>query len=163
MIDRSKKTWWWPGITGDAWRFYNDCPICNRNRKKDKSSFTKLNPLEAATRPFERCSIDLLGPFVGQDKGKKHILVIIDAFSKFAKFVVCDSKEAEEVADKLWHNWIVEFGAFHVLLSDQGREFNNRVLNGICAHLNVDKRNTAAYHPQTNGYVEHFNANDLPT
>ena len=81
-------------------------------------------------------------------------MVIIDAFSKFAKFFVCNSKEAEEVSDKLWHSWIVKFGAFHVLLSDKGKEFNNWVLNGICQHLKIDKRNTVAYHPQTNGQAE---------
>ena len=81
-------------------------------------------------------------------------MVIIDAFSKFAKFVVCNSKEAEEVSDKLWHSWIVEFGAFHVLLSDKGKELNNRVLNGIYQHLKIDKLSTAAYHPQTNGQAE---------
>lgn len=154
MVERIRKTWWWPGITTDAFTFANDCPVCRKNKKKDPKSCTELKLSEPATRPFERCSIDLLGPWKSQEGGKKYILVIIDAFSKFAQFVVVNNKTAEEVADKLWHKWIVQFGAFTVLLSDQGKEFNNKVLNFICEHMKIDKRKTAAYHPQTNGQAE---------
>lgn len=37
------------------------------------------------------------------------------------------------------------------LISDQGREFNNKVVEEICTLLGLDHRRTSAYHPQTNG------------
>lgn len=41
-----------------------------------------------------------------------------------------------------------------VLISDQGREFVNHVVDDICKILAIDHRMSAAYHPQTNGLTE---------
>ena len=45
-----------------------------------------------------------------------------------------------------------------IILSDQGTEFNNRLVNSLIKATGVDHRVTSAYHPQTNGKVERFNA-----
>ncbi len=45
-------------------------------------------------------------------------------------------------------------GAPHILVSDNGTEFCNSLLNGICAYLRVRKVSTAPYTPKTNGLVE---------
>jgi transposase InsO family protein len=38
-----------------------------------------------------------------------------------------------------------------IIISDQGREFNNALLQDIVKILGTDHRNTSAYHPQCNG------------
>ena len=38
-----------------------------------------------------------------------------------------------------------------ILISDQGKEFNNDLLKNICEILGTDHRRTSAYHPQCNG------------
>ena len=43
------------------------------------------------------------------------------------------------------------------LLSDRGAAFLSHLLTEICKLLGVEKLNTTAYHPQTDGLVEHFN------
>ena len=49
------------------------------------------------------------------------------------------------------------FGCAKVLISDQGREFVNRVNEELQTLLGTQHRMTSAYHPQTNGLVEKFN------
>ena len=45
----------------------------------------------------------------------------------------------------------------NVLLHDQGREFNNKLVNDLCALMNTDVAMTSAYHPQSNGLTERAN------
>ena len=44
-----------------------------------------------------------------------------------------------------------------VILSDQGREFCNRVTNSLFTENGITHRVTSAYHPQANGLTEKFN------
>ena len=44
-----------------------------------------------------------------------------------------------------------------MLISDQGREFVNKVKAELFALTGTEHRVTSAYHPQTNGLTERFN------
>ena len=48
-------------------------------------------------------------------------------------------------------SYLFRMGFPEVIISDQGREFNSKVVDEICSLLGMDHRNTSAYHPQTNG------------
>ena len=43
------------------------------------------------------------------------------------------------------------------MISDQGREFVNKVNRCLFKMTNTEHRISSAYHPQTNGLVERFN------
>ncbi len=49
------------------------------------------------------------------------------------------------------------FGCAKRLISDQGREFINKLDTELQLLLGTEHRMTSAYHPQTNGLVEKFN------
>ncbi|XP_073714089.1 uncharacterized protein [Misgurnus anguillicaudatus] len=64
--------------------------------------------------------------------------------------------ECEHVTDcivKLFY----KFGAPKRLLTDQGKEFVNKVNMGVCQLLGIKRSLCAPYHPQTNGLVERLN------
>ena len=42
------------------------------------------------------------------------------------------------------------------ILSDNGKEFNNKLLSEICELFQVDKFQTTVYKPSTNGLVERW-------
>ena len=44
------------------------------------------------------------------------------------------------------------------MLSDQGTEFLNEVVENLCNGFGIDRRVTSAYNPRTNGLTERFNA-----
>ena len=48
-------------------------------------------------------------------------------------------------------------GIPHVITSDQGSEFNNKVNAELMRSMGIDHRLTTAYHPQANGLDERFN------
>ena len=45
-----------------------------------------------------------------------------------------------------------------VLLTDQGKNFQSHLVTSMCQLFEIEKRRTTAYHPQTDGLCERFNA-----
>jgi hypothetical protein len=80
-----------------------------------------------------------------------------DAFSKYVVLRVIPNKSAEEVAKAFMEGWTVPFGVPVTLVSDNGKEFCNHVLDNLAKLLNVRRVTTAPYHPQSNAQVEVFN------
>lgn len=52
---------------------------------------------------------------------------------------------------------MARFGSAEIVISDQGREFINAVSKCLFHATGTEHRILSAYHPQTNGLVEHFN------
>ena len=54
-------------------------------------------------------------------------------------------------------DYTYRFGCCEVVISDQGREFVNKVKEALFELTGTQHRVTSAYHPQTNGLTERFN------
>jgi hypothetical protein len=57
----------------------------------------------------------------------------------------------------LFERWFCRFSTPSVMISDQGKEFCNELVNRLCALWDVDKRRTSPYHPQTNSSAKSYN------
>ena len=107
--------------------------------------------------PFERIAIDVAGPFPTTDDGNKYILVAMDYFSKWVEAYAIPSQEAAVVAETLLKELVCRFGVPLELHSDQGRNFESAVFQGLCEMLGIRKTRTTAMHPQSDGMVERMN------
>ena len=65
--------------------------------------------------------------------------------------------EAITVAKCLVNEFICRFGVPEQLHSDQGRNFESKVIKNVCDLLQIRKTRTSPYHPQSDGLVERFN------
>ncbi|XP_064472893.1 uncharacterized protein LOC135387724 [Ornithodoros turicata] len=61
------------------------------------------------------------------------------------------------VAETLVNEWVSRFGAPLQLHSDQGRNFESQVFQGMSRCLGITKTRTTPLHPQSDGMVERFN------
>jgi len=99
---------------------------------------------------FHRWGIDFIGPLKETTRGKKYILVATEYVTKWAEVKAVEQKTAQNV-HKFLMKLVFRFGAFDVLLHDQGREFNNNDVKQLCEQLQISVAMTSAYRPQTNG------------
>eukprot|EP01036_Dinobryon_divergens_P029945 gene29945-39121_t len=111
------------------------CTICaerGTTRDRPKNAFPIENhPL--VSRPFQRISIDLMGPFPSSKSGNVHIAVAVDHFTKWTLASPLPSKEARETADFLVKDIVFIHGAPDLILTDNGLEFKNE-LNKWISH-----------------------------
>ena len=66
--------------------------------------------------------------------------------------------KAETVAEAVVNNFISRFGIPRQIHSDQGRDFESKLFQGMCQLLGIDKTRTTPWQPSSNGYIERFNA-----
>jgi transposase InsO family protein len=105
---------------------------------------------------MERVAMDILGPLPLSRKGNKYVLVISDLFTKWTESVALPNQEAKTVAEAFVNNFVCKFGVPLQLFTDQGSNFESRLLAEICAILGIEKTHTTSMRPQANGFVERF-------
>ncbi len=134
------------------------CKPCQRHKALRQGKNRPLQPIPAATGPFKCVGLDLMGLFQESDVGNKWILVMINYLTKWPIAVPLPNKCATMVAWAFVEQLVCVHGAPESLLLDKGCEFLNEVLASMNLDLHVHCLKTLAYHPQTDGLMEHFNS-----
>eukprot|EP00794_Sanderia_malayensis_P016451 gene16451-biopygen12126 len=101
--------------------------------------------------------MDYMGPIKETSRGNKHILVLMDHFTKWCEAFPTPDQKASTVANILVSHVFSRFGPPTVLHSDQGRNFDSILMHEIYGLMGIKKTRTTAYHPQCDGLVERQN------
>lgn len=115
-----------------------------------------LHPIPKGNLPFETLHVDHVGPLERTRQGKKHILVITDAFTKFTKLYACKSVDARETL-KYVESYFKNYSCPKRLVSDRGSAFTARLFEDAMVEWNVQHVLVATGTPRANGQVERFN------
>jgi hypothetical protein len=107
-----------------------------------------LSHLPQCTEPNQWVHMDLFGPLKTSDGDKKFILCITDVFPIYVTLVVLPNKEALTVATGILNCWICYFGLPLKLITDQGKEFTNKMAEHLFSSLDIRHSTTSSYHPQ---------------
>jgi len=91
------------------------------------------------------------------DSGNSYILVAADYFTRWVEAFPLPNQEAITVANKLVDEVFLRLGVPEQLHSDQGRQFELKLLSEVCRLLQIHKTRTMPYHPQSDGLVERCN------
>ena len=134
-------------------RCLKQCSEC-ASYHRGKLSHTGCMQSMLVGEPFERIGIDLCGRFPESHDGMSYILTMTDYFSKWTEAIALPDKQATTVADNLINTWICRFGCPLQILSDQGTEFDNKLLKELSSRLGIHKLRTSSYKPSTNGVAE---------
>ena len=150
-----KERFWWPGMSRALFRAVSTCGRCKQY--KAKGQLPPMNPI-LCTEPMELVHIDYVGMEVtvaAKEKPVvKHVLVIVDHFTRYVQVYVTKNHTARTTARVLYNNYFSVFGFPQRLMSDQGTEFCGKVISTMCSLLGIEKIRTTPYHPQTNGSAE---------
>jgi hypothetical protein len=78
------------------------CHRCQLCRKDDRPPPALLSTLPQPTEPNQRVHVDLFGPLKTSYSGKKFILCMTDALTKYVELVPLQNKEATTVAKAIF-------------------------------------------------------------
>ena len=104
--------------------------------------------------PMDRVVIDLTGPHPTTGRQNRYILTCVDYFSRYLVATSIRNKYASTVAKALNWSLFCRWGLRRELLSNQGTEFDNKVLHELCAQFGIKKLRTSGCRPSANGRVE---------
>ncbi|KAI3505855.1 hypothetical protein L1887_28162 [Cichorium endivia] len=141
-------------------RFDNEnlCAACAFGKQKKKPHKTISD--SSITRPLELLHMDLYGPStVASINHKKYILVIVDDYSRFTWvfFLRLKSDTFTELKNFITSIELKIQLPVRRIRSDNGTEFNNKLIEEFLTSKGIEHNFSAPYTPQQNGVVERRN------
>ncbi|GBL80176.1 Pro-Pol polyprotein [Araneus ventricosus] len=130
------------------------CILINRKRGKQED---QLAPISKPDTSLSCYHIDHLGPLDSNNKNYKHILCIIDVFTKFVWIYQTKSTTSAEVVAKLEIQKSV-FGNPEKIISDRGTAFSSKELSDYCENEGIRHLRITTGLPRANGQVERLNS-----
>jgi len=128
---------------------------CSCRELKPRFYTTPRSKLISATKPFERLSIDFMGP-KSSITTRKYILTVIDEYSRFPFAFPCKDQTTTEVINHLHHLFSI-FGYPSKIHSDRGAQFESEEFRKFLNMHGIIHTRTTPYHPIGNGQCERFN------
>ena len=154
--NKIKEKFYWYRMREDIRNYISTCNQCNKAKSlKPKPQATLKSYL--AGNPMDRIAMDILGPLPKTKQGNKYILVIGDHFTRWMEAYPIPEQTSKIIAEKLVKEFMARFGIPLEVHSDQGKNFDCKLINDICRLLEVRKTRSTAYHPESNGLIERFN------
>jgi transposase InsO family protein len=101
-------------------------------------------------------SIDTMGPFPVDKDGNIYIIVIVDNFSRYTELFPAADCTAASAADAVLRH-ISFFGCPLEILSDNGTQFVNQLMDVVAKRFSIRLRRTTPYSHEENGIVERAN------
>lgn len=120
-----------------------------------------LNPIDKADKPLVTYHLDHVGPMESTHKQYNHILVVVDAFTKFVWLYPTKSTGTNEVIDKLCKQSSV-FGNPQRVITDRGTAFTSKQFDEYCKTQGIQHLLIATGVPRGNGQVERMHRIIVP-
>ena len=155
--ERLLESYYWPGMDKQILAFIKNCHKCQTTKRYHPMGKQPIQPLPQCSQPNQRIHADLFGPLKTSERGKKYILCITDAFTKYVELVAIPDKEATTIATSIFYRWVCRYGCPLQITTDNGKEFCAKISEQLFKLLNSAHLTTSPYHPQCNAQVEIVN------
>ena len=146
--------YWWPRMRADLTDWCRSCLKC-ASRSVGRPVRPPLTPIPVGG-PFDRVGVDVL-QLPKTSSGKRYAVGFMDYLTKWPEVFATADQTAPTIARLLIEEIISRHGVPSQLLSDRGPSFLSCLVLEVCSVLGIQKLNTSAYHPQSDGLVERFN------
>lgn len=159
--DLVEKSFYIPNLNVKVDRAVKSCMECIVSEAKRGHKEGFLNPIDKADRPLVTYHLDHVGPMEATQKQYNHILVVVDAFSKFVWLYPTKSTGTNEVVDRLRKQSAV-FGNPARIITDRGTAFTSNQFKEYCESESIQHLLIATGVPRGNGQVERIHRVIIP-
>ena len=148
--------YWWPNMQREALEYVRKCDQCQRYAPSIHQPGGILNPLSSPW-PFAQLGLDIVRPFPKAVGNKKYFLVGTDYFTKWVKAEPLANIRDVDAKRFVWKNIVTRFDIPHVLISNNGLQFDSKMFRKYCGELGITNRYSTPAYPQGNGQAEAVN------
>jgi len=164
-IDKTKelieRKFYWPGLATDVREYVLSCQTCQNIAIPRHKPYGKLESLPIPEGPWKEVSLDFITQLPPSFIGTKEydaILVVVDRYSKMAKFIPTTTDISAPEFAALFHESIeLQFGSPRGIVSDRDTRITSKFWAEVCAYSLIKRRMSTAFHPQTDGQTEILN------
>ena len=156
LLAECRVRFYWERMEHDVRQFCLQCLRCEGRNQPVPAPRAAMGRLYAS-RPFEVVGLDILTGLPPTPAGNRHLLVVVDFFSKWAEAYPLKDLSAASVASVFVDEFVSRFGCPERVHSDQGGCFVSELLEIACKRLGIERSTISSAHPSGNGIVERTN------
>ena len=149
-----KYQYYWKGMKNSIRKYIANCTLCLREKAKVQSY--PLQMTEIPEQTFDKIAIDLVTECETFTSGNKHILTIINHLTGWPEAFPILDKSADTIVSTFINHYLPVHMCPRYILSDNGTEFKNQLMDQVLQQLGIDCIFSAPYHPQSNRKLEVF-------
>lgn len=141
-------------MSNEIEQYVKNCGKCILRKTQPQ----RAAPLKQITSngPMDLVCIDFLS-LEPDSKGVFNILVVTDHYTRYAQAFPTKDQKALTVAKVLCEKYFVHYRLTARIHSDQGRNFESKLIHELLKMLGIQKSRTTPYHPQGDVQPERFN------
>ena len=140
-------------MQADANKFVHHCDKCQWFANLLHSPPEVLVPMTTPW-PFVQWGLDIMGPFPIGRRQLKFLVVAIDYFTKWVEAEPLATITEKNIQSFIWKVVVCKFGIPRVLVSDNGKQFDNPRFRQFSQELGIHNHYSSPGHLQANGQVE---------
>ena len=144
---------YWSGMSKEVENYIRSCKRCLlRKKPAERAPLVNIT----TTQPLEVVCLDFLSLETSKG-GLSNILVMTDHFTKYAVAVPTRNQTAHTTAEVFLNHFVHHYGLPKRIHTDQGPNFESRLMQELCQITGIEKSHTTPYHPMGNGLCERTN------
>lgn len=149
--------YYWKGMNAFVTQFLNNCHVCKRSHINHDKSPGFLHCLPVPEFPWQHICMDFKE--MPQDKNEFNMVVVfIDRLSKKAVSIPCKKTiSSKDMAEIYFIHCFRHLGVPDSVVSDRGPQFISHFWGCLCKLLQVERKLSTSYHPETDGQTEIMN------
>ena len=140
-------------MQGDALELVKKCEKCQRFGNVQRLPAERMTTITSPW-PFAQWGIDIVDPLPLGKGQVKFLLVAIDYFTKWVEAAALATITEVRNQNFVWKNIICRFGIPLMIISDNGRQFDNQGFKDFCSGLGIKNQYSSPGHPQANGQTK---------
>jgi hypothetical protein len=170
-----KRAFYWKGMDTDIEDYVRSCRACQQNKPSRQKTAGELAPIPIPSRPWAGISTDMITDLpISRSKADfssakerdtqtsypayDAILVFIYRFTKAAKFIPCRKDMTTiQFAYMFLKHIFANHGMPESIISDRAAIFTSAFWDTLTTHLDVTRKLTTAFRPQTDRATERMN------
>jgi transposase InsO family protein len=160
-LEKVKRRHQWEGMSRDVQEYVKGCLYCQKAKATRHAPYGPLIPLEVPDGPWEDITMDFITDLPQSEmNGQTYdtILVVVDKFTKMVHYVPTHKDLTAKGLGELLHREVLRLhGTPRSIVSDRGPQFNAKYWETLCNQIQIRRRMSSAYHPQTDGQTERQN------
>lgn len=152
-----RQRFWFPKLRKYVQDYLRACLNCLYVKPKRGESCGAIHPIPKPQLPMDTIHMDHLGPFLQTTRKNTHLLVIVDAFTKYVWLWPCKSTTTKGVINFVEQLASI-FGFPRRIIADRGTAFKSEQFRQYCKEHGITLILTAVSTPRAAGQVERVNA-----
>lgn len=154
--DQIRMNYWFPKMQSKVGKFIKNCLKCIMYAAPTRATERNFYSIPKKPIPFDTVHLDHFGPLPALISKRKHLLVVIDAFTKFVKLYPVNSTSTKEINASL-DKYFANYSRPRRVITDRGSCFRSLELTEYLQQNNIEQVQVAVASPQANGQVERVN------